>query len=283
VRAPPAADGPLLAADLHLHTTHSDGRLAPAAVVEAAAARGLATVAIVDHDVVSGLDEAVDAGQRLGVEVIPGIELTARWQGRTCHLLGYGFDPTAARLRDALERGRAAAQTAVAAALDALRARGYDLSPAELVRYRARYPTPTTLLLTLVQRRLLRSRADLQAVLPLLRASAPGLPVAEAIALVHEAGGAAVLAHPGRRTRGVPLDRSAVAALAGDGLEGVEVEHPAHAPAQRAYYAALTDELGLLATGGSDWHGRPREPLPGTLGVDHPRLEQLRGCIRARA
>jgi 3',5'-nucleoside bisphosphate phosphatase len=270
----------LSAADLHLHTTCSDGRLAPAAVVECAAVQGLQTIAIVDHDGVGGLEEATAAAQRHGVEVIPGIELTARWQGRTCHILGYGFDPAAPPLRAALAHGRAASEAAVAAALEALRARGYDLAPADVAHYRARYATPTTLLLALVQRRLLRSRADLLALLPLLRVAAPDLPAADAIALVHQAGGVAVLAHPGRRSRGRPLDRDALIALAADGLDGIEVVHPAHDTEQRATYAALAVELGLVATGGSDWHGRPREPQPGALGVDLPHLTVLRDRIR---
>jgi len=268
--------------DLHLHTAHSDGRLAPAVVVEAAVARGLKTIAVVDHDVVSGLEEARAAGERLGVEVIAGVELTARWRGRTCHILGYGFDPATPRLHKTLAHGRAAAEAAVAAALDALRARGYDLSSADLARYHARYPTPTTLLLALVQRRLLRSRADLLAILPLLRASAQGMPAAEAIGLMHAAGGAAVLAHPGRRARGVALDRAAVAALAAAGLDGVEVVHPSHDGAQRAAFGDLADALGLVATGGSDWHGRPRDPLPGSLGVDGTRFARLRARIEQR-
>ncbi|HEY7063294.1 MAG TPA: PHP domain-containing protein [Chloroflexota bacterium] len=272
-----------MTADLHLHTTCSDGRLGPAAVIEAAAARGLAVVAVVDHDVLSGFDEAVEAGRRLGVEVLAGVELTAAWRGRTCHLLGYGFDPAAPRLVEALERVRAAAQAAVSGALDVLRARGYPLTDADVAGFRARYPTPTTLLLALVRRRLLRSRTDLVALLPLLRASTPGLPAAEAIVLLHAAGGAAVLAHPGRRSRGVPLDGDALAALAADGLDGVEVEHPVHGPTERAAYAALTAQLGLIATGGSDWHGRPRDAGPGALGTSGEALEALRERIRRRA
>jgi 3',5'-nucleoside bisphosphate phosphatase len=268
--------------DLHLHTTHSDGRLAPAAVVEAAAARALATIAIVDHDVVGGLDEAGATGARLGVEVIAGVELTARWQGRTCHILGYGFDPGAPRLLAALEGRRRAAEAAVGAALEALRARGYDLATADLTHYQARYPTPTTLLLALVQRRLLRSRADLLAVLPLLRVGSAGLPAAEAIALVHAAGGAAVLAHPGRRWRGQPLDGAAISALTAEGLDGVEVEHPAHDAAQRAAFAAHADARGLVTTGGSDWHGRRRDPLPGALSVPSSWLAPLRARIDVR-
>jgi predicted metal-dependent phosphoesterase TrpH len=266
-------------ADLHLHTTHSDGRMAPAVVIEAAAARGLATVAIVDHDVVSGLVEASAAGWRLGVEVIPGVELTAQWRGRTCHLLGYCVDPAEPRLVAALETARAQAKAAVADGLAALRARGHELSAADLGRYQARYPTPTTLLLAAVRQRLLRSRADVLALVRALRPGLPALGVAQAIALVHGAGGAAVLAHPGRRVGRLPLDAAALADLAALGLDGVEVEHPVHTPDQRASYAAIAHELGLAVTGGSDWHGRTRDLPPGALGT----LPGELAALRARA
>ncbi len=77
--------------DLHLHSTWSDGRLTPTQVVQRAAEIGLEAVAIADHDVVGGTDEALIAGRRLGVEVIPAIELTVRWGRRVVHLLGYGI------------------------------------------------------------------------------------------------------------------------------------------------------------------------------------------------
>ena len=263
-------------ADLHLHTTHSDGRLAPAAVVETAAGRGLPAIAIVDHDVVSGLPEAMEAGQRLGVEIVAGIELTARWRGRTCHVLGYYLDPAEPGLLGALEQARAAAASAVAAGLDVLRARGNDVAPLDLARFHARYPTPTTLLLAAVQRRLLRSRADVLALMRALQSGAPLMTVPEAIVLVHGARGAAVLAHPGRRVGRVALDGAALADLATQGLDGVEVEHPAHTPEQRASYAAIARELDLVVTGGSDWHGRPRDAPPGSLGTSASDLAALR-------
>jgi predicted metal-dependent phosphoesterase TrpH len=245
-------------------------------VVERAAAQGVPALAIVDHDVVSGLAEAQAAGARLGVEVVAGIELTARWRGRTCHVLGYFFDPAEPRLLAALERARTRAAAAVDAGLELLRAQGHDLSHDDLARYRARYPTPTTLLLAMVRRRLVRTRADLTALLGALRGGTPPWTAAEAIALVHGAGGAAALAHPGRRGRRAPYDAGDLRELAGCGLDGVEVEHPAHRPEQRAEYAAMAAELGLVATGGSDCHGRERDAPPGSLGVNDARLAMLR-------
>jgi predicted metal-dependent phosphoesterase TrpH len=260
-------------ADLHLHTSHSDGRLAPAAVVATAAARGLRALAIVDHDGVSGLAEALAAGRRLGVEVVPGIELTAHWGGRTCHVLGYYLDPAATGLTEALAATRQAAAATVTAALEALRARGIALAPEELQAFRGRYPTPTTLLLALIRHRRLRSRADLRAVLAVLRAGGPRLAAAQAIALVQAAGGAAVLAHPGRHGG---LDSEMLAALAAAGLDGLEVAHPAHSLAQRTVLTAAAERHGLVPTGGSDWHGRPRDLPPGTLGTDAAALAALR-------
>ena len=246
-------------------------------MVERAAAAGVAALAIVDHDVVSGLADAQVAGQRLGVEVVAGIELTARWRGRTCHVLGYFLDPAEPRLVAALERARAAAAAAVDAGLALLRARGHDLSHDDLARYRTRYPTPTTLLLAMVQRRLVRTRADLATLLGALRGGTPPWTAAEAIVLVHGAGGAAALAHPGRRGGRGPFDAAVLRELAGFGLDGVEVDHPAHRPEQRAEYAAIAAELDLVATGGSDWHGRERDAPPGSLGVDGAGLAALRG------
>jgi predicted metal-dependent phosphoesterase TrpH len=250
-------------------------------VVELAAVQGLEAVAITDHDVVSGVSEAQAAGARLGVEVIAGVELTARWRGRTCHVLGYYLDPAAPTLIAALAAARAAAEATVANAIAALRARGFDLTPADLAGYHARYPSPTTLLLAMVRRRLLRTRADLQALLEVLRTAAPPWTAEEAVALVHAAGGAAVLAHPGRRPSAhraprVPFDGAALQTLAAAGLDGVEVEHPSHTAAQRAEYAALACDLDLVATGGSDWHGRRAERLPGYQGVERAQLAALR-------
>src|SRR5262249_58581678 len=118
--------------------------------------------------------------------------------------------------------------------LAALQARGHALDRAELTRYRARYPTPTTLLLAMVRRGLLRSRADVQALLPLLRGGVPVWTAEQAIALIRGAGGAALLAHPGRRVGRVPLDGAALAALTASGLDGVEGVHPSHTAEQRA-------------------------------------------------
>src|SRR4051812_19872918 len=111
-------------ADLHLHTTWSDGRWTPRRVVEEAAAHELAAIAITDHDVLGGLAEAEQVDAEHGIAFLAGVELTADWDGRTVHILGYGIDPATTALVDALDRGRTTMGKHVASVLDALRAAG---------------------------------------------------------------------------------------------------------------------------------------------------------------
>src|SRR5690606_5412306 len=98
--------GANLLADLHMHSTASDGALAPAELMARAAEAGVELVALTDHDCVDGLDEARDAAARLGMAWVSGVELSAQWQGHTVHVLGYGFDPVAPGLQDALGQVR---------------------------------------------------------------------------------------------------------------------------------------------------------------------------------
>src|SRR5262249_59659624 len=124
--------------------------------------------------------------------------------GGTCQVLASFLDPAEPRLLATLERARTRAAAAVDAGLELLRAQGHDLSHDDLARYRARYPTPTTLLLAMVRRRLVRTRADLTALLGALRGGAPPWTASEAVALVHGAGGAAGPAPPRRPGPRVP-------------------------------------------------------------------------------
>ena len=125
--------------DLHVHTTASDGRLAPAEVIAAAAERGLAAVAITDHDVLSGLAEAMEAAPP-GLEVVPGIEMTCRWQGpRAVHVLGYFVDVASTALQAALARAQRLMERHVESVLVEIGKVGGVLRRQDLDRYRHRY------------------------------------------------------------------------------------------------------------------------------------------------
>lgn len=248
--------------DLHVHTTHSDGRLSPRAVVAAAAERGLHALAITDHDVLSGLAEAQAAGREFGVEVVPGVELTADWEGRTVHVLGYFIRPDHPALAAALARGRRLMLEHVERVRAELDAVGYPIPLADLARYRTRYENGAALVLAMVERGVLRDlRATPHAgrLLRLASREPRAYTVAEAIALVHAAGGLASLAHPARIRRGAPLLSAAdLRPLADLGLDALEAWQWVPGGWGSEHYRRVAAELGLAVTGGSDCHGPRR-------------------------
>jgi predicted metal-dependent phosphoesterase TrpH len=249
--------------DLHLHTTWSDGRWEPRRVVEEAAAHGLAAIAVTDHDVVGGLADARQAAAEHSFAFVAGVELTAGWDGRTVHMLGYAIEPTAPPLVDGLERGRVLMAEHVATVLEALEQAGTPLSADDLTRYRARYPSGATLVMAMVQRGILRKASDGAALLRLASREPRAYSAAEAIGLIHAAGGIAALAHPVKIQRDRPcLGADDLAPLVEAGLDAIEVWQIVHGPAEREHYAEVARSLGLLMTGGSDCHGPRRDAGP---------------------
>jgi predicted metal-dependent phosphoesterase TrpH len=225
-------------------------------VVQEAVRRGLVAIAITDHDVTTGLQEAEAAAKQLDVELLPGVELTADWDGRVCHILGYGIEPTASTLSAALLSGRTRMEQHVRAVLAALRAEGYELAEADLDRYNTRYATGSALVLAMVERGILRSSRNPRQLLALASREPRAYTALEAIRLIHEAGGLASLAHPARLRRDEPLlPASTFTPLVEAGLDGLEVWQIVHGQAARRHYHQVAEELGLLPTGGSDCHG----------------------------
>jgi 3',5'-nucleoside bisphosphate phosphatase len=245
-----------LAVDLHLHTTASDGRWSPQQVVAEATDRDLSAIAVTDHDVVGGLAEARAAAEAAGLQLIDGVELTADWDGRVCHVLGYGIDPAEPALVAALERGRALMQQHVAEVLREIQAAGHDLSQADLARYNTRYPTGTSLVLGMLQRGILRSSPEARRLLSLASREPKAYTVGEAIELIHGAGGVAALAHPARLLRDQPaVPPEVILPLVELGLDALEVWHVLQPAPLRAHYLDVCDRLRLLPVGGSDCHG----------------------------
>lgn len=245
--------------DLHMHSTASDGSLPPGAVVGAAAAAGLAAIALTDHDTVAGVAEAREAGAQLGVRVVAGVELSAVDGGAETHLLGLHL----ARL-DTIERHlvvfRRTRRERAGRMVERLHALGIPL-PLDAVLAEAGdaaigRPHVARALVAAGHARDIRDAFD-----RLLGNGRPAfvpkhrLSLGEAIALVHEAGGLAVLAHPGGGATRERLD-----ALRADGLDGVEVLHPGHSAEDIARITTLADHLDLVPSGGSDWHGAKSGP-----------------------
>jgi predicted metal-dependent phosphoesterase TrpH len=249
--------------DLHLHTTWSDGRWEPRRVVDEAAERGLAAIAITDHDVIGGLAEARQVADKLGVALLDGVELTADWNGKTVHMLGYGIDPGNETLVGALDRGRALMAAHVEGVLAALEQAGTPLTMDDLARYRVRYASGAALVLAMVQQGILKRAKNGGALLRLASREPRAYTAVEAIELIHAAGGLAALAHPAKIVRDRPhLTADELRPLAEAGLDALEVWQIVHRQQERAHYMGVAQDLALEIVGGSDCHGPKRESGP---------------------
>jgi predicted metal-dependent phosphoesterase TrpH len=254
-----AASAPRLV-DLHTHSNYSDGLLSPAALVEEAVSRGLRVLGLTDHDTVAGIPEAREAGERLGVEVVPGVELsTSLAGGEGVHLLGYFVDVENPALLEGLAGYAQARDERMARMLERLRMIGLAIAPADVQALAGQG--------TVGRPHLARAliAAGYVASVPEAfdryigqgkpaYAPRPRVDPREAIALVRAAGGVPVLAHP-FSPGGVEsvLDR-----LAPAGLAGMEVDYGEYTPRERDVLRAIAARRGLIATGGSDFHGIDR-------------------------
>ena len=274
--------------DLHTHSLVSDGTDTPAELVRAAARAELDAIALTDHDTFAGLGEARDAGVAAGVAVLAGVEVSAERGGASVHLLGYGCDPGHAALRDELARIRAGRTDRVPTMVARLVALGV---PIALDDVRAQSHGPSLgrphVADALVAAGHVATRNE--AFDRWLYDGGPAYveryspDVAAAIALVRDAGGVAVLAHPWGRGRRRDLPPEYLAELAASGLDGVEVDHPDHDEPTRDELRAVAADLGLLATGSSDHHGTGKLHNPLGAYVTVPEVYgEILDRIRAR-
>ncbi len=241
--------------DLHMHSVHSDGEHRPAELVPMALAARLSAIALTDHDTMDGLPELHEAARGTGLEVVNGVELSTSVGPRDIHILGYFVDPADPALSAALVRFRAGRRDRAVEMVRKLNELGLEITIEDVdlhVRGGA-YGRPH------VARALLdlghvtsfdeAFRAYLGHYAPAF-VPKPSLTPAEAIALIRNAGGAAVFAHPGTASRDDLIED-----FKEMGLAGIEVWHPKHSPQKSLGYRRLARELGLAATGGSDFHG----------------------------
>jgi predicted metal-dependent phosphoesterase TrpH len=254
--------------------------LAPAELVRLAREVGLDALALTDHDSLAGLDEARQAGAELGVEVIAGVELSVRNQTADEHLLGFFVDPYAAELVAYLENLQVTRQRMAEETLAALERLGAPVDPqrvAELAR--GAVVTRPHIARALVEAGVVDS-VD-AAFATLLHPRSPhyvakrDTDVREGIALVRAAGGVPVFAHGLATKRGRVVDDGAIAAMAEAGLLGLEVDHPDHSEEERAHLRGLAGELGLIATGSSDYHGANKTTPIGACLTAPDQLEAL--------
>ncbi len=270
--------------DLHAHSNRSDGTFAPAEVVRLASERDLDVVALTDHDTTDGLDEALATGAELGVEVVPGIELSAEFDATSVHVLCYWMDPANAGLQGELSRLRDERFRRGELMVEKLRALGVPIEFEHVQRIANGA--------TIVRPHLAQAMVEIGAVATEKEAfdvylgdGRPGhvpkhaLDPVDAVALILGAGGACVLAHPGMWGDQTSVPVELIERMAAAGMRGLEVDHPDHLPDQVDQYRALAGELGLVATGGSDCHGTRYEPVRLGTSLCRPEaFDELRGA-----
>ncbi len=252
--------------DLHCHTTASDGACTPCELVRRVAQAGLTAVGITDHDTVGGIDEAMEEGGKLGITVIPGIELSATLRGADVHILGYFVDHHDATLEEYLVFLRTERVRRAERIVEKLQALQIPLR-IESVLERAGDGAVGRphIANAMVDEGLTASYHE-----AFYKYIGFGKPAYEdkyqisphrAVQMIAAAGGLSFIAHPG-----AALDERTLLDLLNEGVDGIEVVHPSHSPERVAYYRGVAARYGLLTSGGSDFHGGRRND-DGALGA----------------
>lgn len=247
--------------DLHSHSLASDGELRPAEVARLARDAGIAVWALCDHDTLAGLPEAADEAAHLGLRLVPGIELSAYLDAKEVHVLGHFLDPAHAALRAFEDQLTVHRRDRMSHIVQRLRALAVNVTEAQIERWSGGK--------TLGRPHVARAIVDAGYVATVKEAfdrflgeGKPAyvprfrLEVADAVALVRSAGGTATIAHPAVSR----LDRRDLTRLRAAGVDGIEVHHSDHDPGTRERLLGLADELGMVPTAGSDYHGETVSP-----------------------
>ena len=242
--------------DLHMHSTASDGARAPAEVVAEAKRVGLAAIALTDHDTLAGIPEARAAGEAAGIRVVSGVELSAVEGEQETHILGLHIRDVS-EMEERLTELREMRHRRAVGMVERLNALGIAVTMDEVLAEAAGGAIGRPHVARAVVAK--GGAADLREAFDrLLGNGRPAyvpkdrLAMTDAIAMIHRAGGLAVLAHPGQSAT-----RARLEALKAQGLDGVEVRHPAHSDEEIGRILRLAESLELLPSGGSDWHGAP--------------------------
>jgi len=271
-------------ADLHIHTTASDGNSTPAEIVKLAAEQKLDVISITDHDSIAGLEEAIAAADELEIEVIPGTEITASYGEREAHLLAYGFDTVNADFLKLMMEHRKARVDRGKWILDKLSREGLDLDIDE-VRAEANgsnigRPHIASVLINKgyvasFKEAFIRYLSNQQlGVIP-----SDYFAHHEVIETVKAAGGATIIAHPGQMYSEQELEE-----LVEAGVDGIEVVHPSHNYELQKKMEAFADKHNLLSTGGSDFHGQSQDYQKyfGVVTISTEKVNRMKRMINQR-
>ena len=270
--------------DLHIHTTASDGTVSPADVVAEAKAAGLSAIAITDHDTVTGIPEALAAGAECGIEVIPGIELSTRYEGPV-HILGYCIDCDNPDLKSELKGIVDDRDTRNEKLVSLMRAGGISISYDDMKSRFGEVIGRPHFATVLIESGLCSSTEE-----AFSRFLAKGqkywlprttVPLERCIEVIRLAGGVPVIAHPFEYSFAKKSLSGLIDLCVGCGALGIECRHSSHEPGQMAYLELLAAERGLLRTGGSDYHGSVKPDIrigcgKGLVSVPYFWLEEIK-------
>jgi predicted metal-dependent phosphoesterase TrpH len=270
-------------ADLHLHTQFSDGTFSPEELVAHAVQHGLAALAVTDHDTVEGCGLAARECEAAGIEFITGTELTAEFNDIEVHLLGYFLDTQNERFLAEITKFQTVRQQRIHEMVARINDLGVPLDVNSVFALaNCKSPGRPHVARALVKAGLVRHLDDAferylkkgrPAWVPKARMSA-----LDSIQLIHQAGGLAVMAHPGlNRTDEI------IPGLVAAGLDGIECFHTKHSTAMAEHYLEIADKYHLLVTGGSDCHGYSKaKPLIGSVKLPYECVEKMTATVMAR-
>jgi predicted metal-dependent phosphoesterase TrpH len=264
--------------DLHLHTTASDGVKSPSEIVRYAKSKGLQAISITDHDTIEGLQEGLAEGERIGFEVIPGIEISAEHSPGSMHLLGYFIDIHYPPLNEKLKYLQRAREERNPRIVEKLNRLGINITYEEVVKASGGGQVGRPhFAQVLIEKGYVRSfqeafdrylKKGASAYMDKVRFTP-----AEAIHFINEAKGVAVLGHPNTLgLNGSTELENLILSLLKEGLKGIEVYYPEHSSSEIAQYKALAEKHGLILTGGTDYHGIDKDSLDVGVGRGEMKL-----------
>ncbi len=263
--------------DLHTHSTVSDGTYTPTDLARLARARGLRTFSLTDHDNVSGLDEAAAAAKAEGVELIPGMEMTVDFAGHKLHVVALGFERTHPAFAEFYRAVRESKEAGMAELIAGIRAKGVDITEEKVQALTSGKLDRYAVMRYLVSLHLSEWVQPLwdEYLDPVLKniGGCENVAAAEAFAAIHAAGGVTSLAHFHKKIGLLGMRREqqaeVITALHKEGLDGMEGWYPSYTPDDSAFVERMTARLGLLLTGGTDFHGANRPGVEIGTGRDN--------------
>lgn len=263
--------------DLHLHTTFSDGTYSPEQLAAEARRANLVAIALTDHDTVEGCARMKAACDSVHIEFIPATELTAEINGIELHMLGYFLDVENVRLIEKMKHFQEERQERIKEIVARLQELNIPLQEEDVLQIaRCKSPGRPHVARALIQRKVC-SNVD-EAFERFLKKNRPGwvpkqkISAPDALELIHQAGGLAILAHPG-----LARSEEAIPALIEAGIDGLECFHTRHSSAVSEYYVSLAEKHNLLITGGSDCHGMNKgKPLIGSIKLPYEYVRRLK-------